>query len=94
MKPQDFAAQLDFARAMRRTRPTAIVHSGGRRTIFGCLCGARHTCATSYRQARHVEAWCEQHDTQCWPRFEGVVARRAPGWLDRQRDAVYSDDTH
>ena len=46
---------------MRRERSTAIVHSGGERTIFGCVCGAEHTCATSYRQAKHVRQWREDH---------------------------------
>lgn len=46
----------------RRTRATAIEHSGGSQTIYGCICGARHTCATSYRQARHVSEWRKEHD--------------------------------
>lgn len=47
---------------MRRTGATAIEHSGGKQTIFGCVCGARHTAATSYRDARHVQDWIARHE--------------------------------
>lgn len=49
---------------MRRTRATAIVHSGGRRTIFGCLCGREHTASTDWngRAAKHVIEWRAEHD--------------------------------
>ena len=52
---------------LRRTGPTAIIHSGDKQTIFGCLCGAQHTCATNYRQAHHVADWRDYHDNHCWP---------------------------
>lgn len=45
----------------RRTKSTAIIHSGGKQTIFSCVCGARHTCATDYRQAKHVSEWKNNH---------------------------------
>jgi hypothetical protein len=49
---------------MRRTRATAIVHSGEKRTVFGCLCGAYHTTSTDWngRNAKHVREWREKHD--------------------------------
>lgn len=46
---------------LRRTRSTAIIHSGGRQTILNCLCGARHTCATNYRNAKHVSNFIKEH---------------------------------
>lgn len=45
----------------RRTESTAIVRNGSRKTIYGCVCGAEHTCATSYRGAVHVAAWRAEH---------------------------------
>lgn len=63
---------------LRRTRSTAIIHSGGRQTIYGCVCGATHTCATSYRRARHVATWREEH-AQCAYR----AWRKAMGLWDR-----------
>jgi hypothetical protein len=52
---------------MRRTASTAITHSGGRQTIFGCLCGARHTTSTDWngRNARHVGEWQGEHAKCC-----------------------------
>ena len=49
--------------ALRRTSSTAIVHSGGRATVFGCLCGSYHTTSTDYRgrEARHVREWQKEH---------------------------------
>jgi hypothetical protein len=48
---------------MRRTGSTAIVHSGGKRTIFKCLCGSRHTTSTEWngRKAKHVTDWQSDH---------------------------------
>lgn len=46
---------------LRRTRSTAIVHTGSSQTIYGCVCGAEHTCATAYRGARHVTDWRNEH---------------------------------
>ena len=48
---------------MRRTAATAIIHSGGRKTIFGCLCGSRHTTSTDWhgRDALHVREWQGDH---------------------------------
>lgn len=45
----------------RRTASTAIQHTGASRTIYDCVCGAEHTCATSYRNAKHVRVWREAH---------------------------------
>jgi hypothetical protein len=42
--------------SMRRTKPVAIIHSGGKQTIFGCVCGAQHTTATRYRGKTRHEA--------------------------------------
>lgn len=49
---------------LRRTRSTAIIHSGGRQTIFGCLCGAEHTTSTEWhgRDAVHVAVWRQEHE--------------------------------
>ena len=57
-----------FSPKLRRTAPVGIIHSGGQRTIYGCLCGAQHTCATSYRKARHVKEFVSQHNQSCWPK--------------------------
>lgn len=48
---------------LRRTASTAIIHSGGKQTIFGCLCGSRHTCATDWngRDSKHVQDWQQEH---------------------------------
>lgn len=48
---------------MRRTAATAIIHSGGKRTIFGCLCGSQHTTSTDWhgRDAKHVQDWRDVH---------------------------------
>ena len=52
---------------MRRTASTAIIHSGGKRTIFGCLCGATHTCSTEWngRESKHVQDWQREHSRCC-----------------------------
>ena len=47
---------------LRRAQAVAIVHSGGKATALGCLCGAVHTCATSSRdKTRHVQAFRAAH---------------------------------
>lgn len=52
-------------RRMRRCAPVGIIHSGGMRTVLDCcLCGATHTCATSYRQAKHVSDFRNYHDSE------------------------------
>lgn len=94
MKPKNFARYASMARRMRRTAPVAIEHSGGRQTIYGCLCGARHTCATNYRQAVHVQEFCYDHNESCWPLFERRLAARRPGWLDARRADIYNNDNH
>ena len=75
--------------SLRRTGPTAIIHSGGTQTIFGCLCGATHTCATDYdgRNSKHVREWRELHDETCDP---------VPHFLavEKFREEIYSNDTH
>jgi hypothetical protein len=46
----------------RRANSTAIIHSGGRRTIYGCVCGATHTEATDYRgKSKHYADWRRAH---------------------------------
>lgn len=49
--------------ALRRTASTAIIRSGSRRTIFGCLCGSEHTASTEWngRDAKHVWEWRAEH---------------------------------
>ncbi len=49
--------------ALRRPRSVAIVHSGGRMTVFGCLCGATHTAESSTRgrSAQHVTEFFAAH---------------------------------
>lgn len=53
--------------ALRRTESTAIVHCGGKQTIFGCLCGSRHTTSTDWngREAKHVQEWQQEHEDCC-----------------------------
>ena len=66
--PSDSAAAMRIIRAefpaMRRTSATAIIRSGGRRTVFGCLCGSRHTCSTDWRgrETKHVREWRALHE--------------------------------
>jgi hypothetical protein len=96
MKTADYAEMVGEAKRYRRTSATAIIHSGGKRTICGCVCGARHTTSTDWdgRNARHVVDWKAKHETSCGSVWAEITERRQPGWLDEQRDAVYSDDTH
>lgn len=50
---------------LRRSNPVGIIHSGGSQTILDCaLCGDRHTCATSYRRAKHVQEFRAYHDAE------------------------------
>jgi len=53
----------EVEKSWRRTRATAIIHSGSRRTVFGCLCGAEHTTSTDWngRTAKHVVEWRDEH---------------------------------
>jgi hypothetical protein len=48
---------------LRRNGSTAIIRSGSRRTVFGCLCGDQHTCATDWdgRSSKHVTEWRAEH---------------------------------
>lgn len=46
---------------MRRVFSTAVEHTGGQQTTYRCLCGARHTVATEYRQAKHLCEWRQEH---------------------------------
>lgn len=50
---------------MRRNRATAIVRNGSLRTVYGCICGESHSCATLYRGAKHVTEWRHRHDKEC-----------------------------
>ena len=54
---------------LRRNRATAIFVNGGRQTVYRCICGAEHSCATKYRHAKHVQKWREEHDS-CVKFFE------------------------
>ena len=93
---KNFSDMQKFSRSLRRTGATAIIHSGGKRTIFGCLCGATHTASTEWngRNAKHVTDWIQQHEASCRTRFTRALYRRTDAWMSVQRDAVYSDDTH
>ena len=63
-------------RRMRRTRATAIVHGGGNQTIFGCICGSRHTTSTDWdgRHAKHVLTWRDEH-AACSIRYAEALDR-------------------
>ena len=96
MKPQNLYEIQRQARALRRSGATAIEHSGGRRTIFGCLCGSQHSTSTDWngRQALHVQRWQHEHDTGCDSLFIAALRRRDVAWLSAQRDLIYSNDNH
>lgn len=47
--------------SLRRKDSVAIIHSGCKQTVYGCLCGAVHTCATRHRNAKHVERFIDAH---------------------------------
>jgi len=59
-----FAAYRAANPKARRTRATAIVHNGARQTIYGCVCGSRHSTSTDWngRNARHVGEWRASHE--------------------------------
>ena len=48
---------------LRRTGSTAIIKSGSRQAIYGCLCGSTHSTSTDYdgRNAKHVREWEHAH---------------------------------
>ena len=48
---------------LRRVTATAIIKSGSRQAIFGCLCGSTHSTSTDYngRNALHVREWEHAH---------------------------------
>jgi len=48
---------------LRRTAATAIIKSGSRQAIYGCLCGSTHSTSTDYRgrHALHVREWEHAH---------------------------------
>ena len=94
MKTINLHDMQSVARSYRRTGATAITHSGGKQTIFGCLCGSRHTTSTDWygRSAKHVQDWQEQHETSCGELYAQMIARRDNDWLVAQRDAIYSSD--
>ncbi len=53
----------------RRERATAIEHNGGKRTVFGCICGSRHSVATDWRNKTvHLAIWRANHEdcAQAW----------------------------
>lgn len=46
----------------RRTLPTAVIHNGADRTVYGCICGSEHSVATRNRNnAVHVKLWRRKH---------------------------------
>ena len=94
MNTKNFAVQQRFARSLRRTGATAIIHSGGRQTIFGCLCGSRHTASTDWngRSALHVTNWQAEHEASCGSRFARVIVRRTDAWLESARASIYNLD--
>ena len=78
-----------YSPTLRRTAPTAIVHSGSRQTIFDCLCGSRHTCATDFngRAAKHVREWQKLHNLSCNPIPKAIET-------EDKRQEIYSNDNH
>lgn len=68
-------------KTIRRSSPTAIVHSGGKQTIFGCVCGATHTTSTDWngRRAKHVIEWQRRHDESCRELYEAIRDGRQEG---------------
>lgn len=53
----------------RRAFPTAIVHNGSSKTVFECICGSRHSCATRHRyDTAHYWDWRLAHSdcAQAW----------------------------
>ena len=64
---------------LRRTNPTAIIHNGGARTIFGCLCGSTHTTSTDWkgRDASHVWQWRIEH-ADCGDRIAADLEAKVP----------------
>ena len=48
---------------IRRSGSTAIIKSGSRQAIYGCLCGSTHSTSTDYRgrHALHVREWEHAH---------------------------------
>jgi len=69
----------------RRTSAPAIMHSGGKQTVFECVCGATHTCATSHRDAKHVTLWrvahrnCIKTAISAWPYWQVMTALETLG---------------
>jgi hypothetical protein len=45
----------------RRTEATAIIHSGGRRRIYDCICGSRITMASQWPVTVRVKTWRALH---------------------------------
>jgi hypothetical protein len=54
---------------LRRGGPVAIVHSGGRRTCYRCLCGAWHTVATRNRGTTKHEREFQAEHSACAARI-------------------------
>lgn len=50
---------------MRRNHATAIVRNGSLRTVYDCICGESHSCATLYRGAKHIVEWRRKHNAEC-----------------------------
>lgn len=66
----------------RRTASTAIVHSGGQRTVHGCVCGSTHTEATRYRyQSAHYRAWAAEHSNCMLGAVREAVEGQSAGGL-------------
>lgn len=78
----------------RRTRATAIIRNGSKRTVYGCVCGAQHTCATAWRgrDSRHVADWRYVHE-KCLracviPRLRADWAKHLETYRARRRRRV------
>lgn len=76
-----------YAPHLRRTRPTAIFHSGGKKTVFDCICGATHSTSTDWngRNAKHVINWRDKHDNECDPLPAAIE-------IENKRQLVYNLD--
>lgn len=67
---------------LRRRRPTAIIRSGSGQTVYGCLCGSVHTCATRHRDAKHVRDWIAAHE-DCARRIAAELERAEIAFVER-----------
>ena len=80
MSPAMIAIRKSFP-SLRRERPTAIIHNGGKRTVYGCICGSTHSCATDWRgrDSVHVAVWRAEHDS-CAEDLKNATAMKVGSW--------------